>query len=258
MTESTPPETPKDTDPHADVRADRRLLVLLPTYNEAGNLPRMLKAIHQYVPHAHVLVIDDNSPDGTGLLADQAAAENPRIHVAHRQGKQGLGVAYRFAYQWALDMEYAHVIQMDCDFSHDPQDLERIDLLLKRHDVVVGSRRCPGGGSDGWPWYRNLLSNAGSYYARQVLESPVKDLTTGFKGFRHTALQKLPIGELKTDGYGFQIEVTTHLVKQGLDVHEMPIRFVDRRWGESKMSGKIVAEALWKVWAIRGSTDHYG
>jgi dolichol-phosphate mannosyltransferase len=226
-------------------------VILLPTYNEAGNLPRMLRAIRQVLPSAEVLVIDDNSPDGTGVLADEAAEDDRRVHVAHRPGKQGLGVAYRYGYRWALDMGYDPIIQMDCDFSHDPQDLPRLMRLLERYPVVVGSRRCPGGGSDGWPWYRNALSNAGSYYARKVLDSPVKDLTTGFKGFRAAAMAKVPIEELKTDGYGFQIEVTTHLVRRGVEVHEMPIRFVDRKWGESKMSSRIVVEALWKVWSIR-------
>lgn len=231
-----------------------RTVVLLPTYNEAGNLPRMLKAIHTNLSECDVLVIDDNSPDGTGVLADEAAETDPRVKVAHRPGKQGLGVAYRFGYQWALDMGYERIIQMDCDFSHDPKDLPRVAHLLEQYPVVVGSRRCPGGGSDGWPWYRNALSNAGSFYARQVLSSPVRDLTTGFKGFQRVALAALPIDGLRTDGYGFQIEVTTHLVARGFEVHEMPIRFQDRKWGQSKMSSRIVAEALLKVWTIRSST----
>ncbi len=235
-------------------KSEDRTLIVLPTFNEAGNLTRMLKAIHLNLPDAHVLVIDDNSPDGTGVLAAEWADEDDRVHVAHRPGKQGLGVAYRYGYRWALDMGYNPIIQMDCDFSHDPGDLVRMKKLLEQHPVVVGSRRCPGGGSDGWPWYRNALSNAGSYYARQVLDSPVKDLTTGFKGFQAQALRKVSIEELKTDGYGFQIEVTTHLVSKGVRVHEMPIRFVDRRWGESKMSSRIVVEALWKVWSIKKST----
>lgn len=233
---------------------NRRTLVLLPTYNEAGNLPPMLAAIHENIPQAHILVIDDNSPDGTGKLADEAAEKDAekRIHVAHRPGKQGLGVAYRFGYGWALDHGYERIIQMDCDFSHDPKDLPRILELLEEHPVVVGSRRVPGGGSVGWPWYRNLISNAGSLYARTVLGSPVKDLTTGFKGFRSDALARLPLDRLRTDGFGFQIEVTSCFVALGIGVHEMPIRFVDRRVGQSKMSTKIFVEAMVKVWNIRG------
>lgn len=230
------------------------LLVLLPTYNEAGNLPDMLRAILDHLPEAHVLVVDDNSPDGTGVLADEAASKDPRVKVAHRPGKQGLGVAYRFAYRWALDHGYQRVIQMDADFSHNPADLPRLAGLLDVHPVVVGSRRVAGGGCEGWPWYRNMLSQGGSLYARVILGSPIRDLTTGFKGFRREALEALPLDALRTDGYGFQIEVTTHLVQRGFEVHEMPIRFVDRKWGQSKMTGKIAAEAVLKVWQIRKAT----
>jgi dolichol-phosphate mannosyltransferase len=228
-------------------------VVLLPTYNESGNLNAMLRAIHESVPAAHILVIDDNSPDGTGQMADQAAAADreSRIHVAHRPGKQGLGVAYRFGYQWALVAGYERIIQMDCDFSHNPKDLPRILELLDRHPVVVGSRRVEGGGADGWPWYRNLISNAGSIYARTVLTSPVHDLTAGFKGFRREALAKLPLDQLRTDGFGFQIEVTCCFIAMHIDVYEMPIRFVDREVGQSKMSAKIFVEAMLKVWSIR-------
>jgi dolichol-phosphate mannosyltransferase len=229
-------------------------VVLLPTYNEAGNLPRMLRAIRAHLPDADVLVVDDGSPDGTGALADAAATEDFHVKVAHRPGKQGLGVAYRFAYRWSLEMGYERVIQMDCDFSHDPRDLPRMAHLLGRSPVVVGSRRCAGGGCEGWPWYRDALSRAGSLYARRVLESPVRDLTSGFKGFQRQALEALPLEELRTDGYGFQIEVTSHLVARGFAVHEMPITFTDRKWGQSKMSGVIVAEAMLRVWTIRAAT----
>jgi dolichol-phosphate mannosyltransferase len=230
-----------------------RTVVLLPTYNESGNLHAMLRAIHDNLPRAHVLVIDDNSPDGTGQLADQAAAADPekRIHVAHRPGKQGLGVAYRFGYRWALDNGYERIVQIDCDFSHNPKDLPRIVSLLDQHPVVVGSRRVPGGGADGWPWYRNLISNAGSFYARTVLSSPVHDLTAGFKAFRAEALRQLPLESLRTDGFGFQIEVTSFFIARGIEVYETPIRFVDREVGQSKMSTKIFVEAMLKVWSIR-------
>jgi dolichol-phosphate mannosyltransferase len=234
---------------------DPRTVVLLPTFNEAGNIEPMLAAIHENLPGADVLVIDDNSPDGTGRLADAAAAKDGRVKVAHRPGKQGLGVAYRFGYRWALDNKYDRVIQMDCDFSHDPKDLPRMERLLDEHPVVVGSRRVPGGGSDGWPWYRNLISGAGSLYARAVLSSPINDLTTGFKGFRREALDALDIENLRTDGFGFQIEVTTTLLAKKIPVHEMPIRFSDRKVGYSKMSGKIFVEAMLKVWSIRGQAN---
>lgn len=226
-------------------------VVLLPTYEEAGNIVRMLAAIHRNLPRAHVLVIDDNSPDGTGAIADEEAKKSSFIHVAHRPGKQGLGVAYRYGFKWALEHGYDRIVQMDCDFSHDPTDLPRLVGLLENYPVVVGSRRVPGGGSIGWPWYRNVISGAGSLYARTLLSSPVKDLTTGFKGFRADALRALDIDDLRTDGFGFQIEVTSSLLAKGVMVHEMPIRFVDRTVGESKMSTKIFVEAMVKVWDIR-------
>jgi dolichol-phosphate mannosyltransferase len=226
-------------------------IVLLPTYNEKDNLEPMLAAIGAHLPDADVLVIDDNSPDGTGRIADAAATREPRVHVAHRPGKQGLGVAYRFGYRWALDRGYARILQMDCDFSHDPKDLPRLAALLDAHPAVVGSRRVPGGGADGWPWYRNLISNAGSVYARTILDSRVRDLTTGFKGFRRETLERLDLDRMRSDGFGFQIEVTACLLALGVDVHEMPIRFVDRKVGKSKMSARIFVEAMLKVWSIR-------
>ena len=233
------------------MRAPPQTVVLLPTYDEAGNLERMLEAIHANLPEAHVLVIDDNSPDGTGEIADRCAASDARIHVAHRPGKQGLGVAYRFGYRWALDNDYSRVIQMDCDFSHNPSDLPRIHRLLDTYACVVGSRRVDGGGVVGWGWHRKLISSAGSLYARSVLSCPVRDLTTGFKGFRREALTALPLDTLRMDGFGFQIEVTAFILALGFSVHEMPIQFADRLIGESKMSAKIFAEAMLRVWQIR-------
>jgi dolichol-phosphate mannosyltransferase len=252
---AAPPSQRAQTQPERTVPERHRILVLLPTYNEAGNLELMLAAIHEHLAAADILVIDDNSPDGTGALAERAAAKAPHVKVAHRHGKQGLGVAYRFGYRWALDHGYDRVLQMDCDFSHDPKDLPRIVELLRIYPAVVGSRRVCGGGADGWAWYRNLISMAGNLYARSVLSSPVRDLTTGFKGFRAEALKKLGIEKLRTDGFGFQIEVTTTLLTLGVRVHEMPIRFVDRAIGTSKMSTRIFLEAMWKVWDIRSGAN---
>ena len=235
------------------------VLILLPTYNEAENLPLMISAIHDNLPNAHILVIDDNSPDGTGKIADNAAVDDDRIHVAHRPGKQGLGVAYRFGYKWALEQadenkpRYDKIIQMDCDFSHSPGDLGRLEALLGTYPVVIGSRRAPSGGVVGWPLHRRLISSAGSFYARQVLASPVRDLTAGFKGFRREALEELNFDDLTLDGFGFQIEVTAHLLALGFTIHEMPIQFSDRTVGQSKMTAQIFVEAMWKVWKIRSS-----
>ena len=231
--------------------SERGTVVLLPTYNEAGNLERMLAAIHGALPDAHVLVIDDSSPDGTGAIADTAAAASDWVHVAHRPGKQGLGVAYRYGYRWSIDHGYARTIQMDCDFSHDPADLPRMARLLDTYPVVVGSRRAPGGGVVGWGPHRKLISGLGSLYARAVLACPVRDLTAGFKGYRKEALDALPLDELRVDGFGFQIEVTAYLVALGFAVHEMPIQFSDRTVGDSKMSTAIFVEAMLKVWQIR-------
>ena len=236
-----------------------KTLILLPTYNEAENLPPMLAAIHDNLPEADILVIDDNSPDGTGRIADSASAKNAQIHVAHRPGKQGLGVAYRYGYQWAVDQEdngkprYERIIQMDCDFSHSPGDLGRLEALLGTYPVVVGSRRAPNGGVVGWPLHRRLISSAGSFYARSVLSSPVRDLTAGFKGFRREALTALPLEKLNIDGFGFQIEVTAHLIAMSFSIHEMPIQFSDRTVGQSKMTAQIFVEAMLKVWKIRSS-----
>jgi dolichol-phosphate mannosyltransferase len=228
-----------------------KTLVLLPTFDEAGNIERMLDAIREHLPIADVLVIDDNSPDGTGRIAEAVAARDPRVHVAHRPGKQGLGVAYRYGYRWALDQGYERVLQMDCDFSHAPSDLPRLHRLLDTYPAVVGSRRVPEGGVVGWGPHRKLISGAGSLYSRVLLDVPVRDLTTGFKAFRREALATLPLDELRVDGFGFQIEVTAYLLALGFTVHEMPITFEDRRVGLSKMSTRIFVEAMLKVWQIR-------
>jgi len=238
----------------ATSRTDRRAratIVLLPTFNEAENLPSMLRAIREIVERSHVLVIDDGSPDGTGRIADEAAAVDARIHVVQRGSRQGLGSAYRFGYRWALDRGYERIAQMDCDFSHDPADLPRLLDGLRDHPVVVGSRRVPGGESVGWPWYRRLVSSAASSYARAILGSPVRDLTSGFKAFRGPALSRLPIESLQSDGFVFQVEVTSLLLGLGVPVHELPIRFVDRRHGASKLSLRIVLEGLLRVWSVR-------
>ena len=229
-----------------------KTVVLLPTYNEAGNIEPMLKAIGLNLPSADMLVIDDNSPDGTGAIADRYAEKNPHVHVAHRPGKQGLGVAYRYGYKWALDGGYDRVLQIDCDFSHNPSDLPRMHAHLDTFSAVIGSRRVKNGGVAGWGPHRHLISGLGSLYARTVLfNCPVRDLTAGFKGFRREALQALDLPSLRVDGYGFQIEVTANLVARGIAVYEMPIQFTDRTVGESKMSTRIFVEALIKVWQIR-------
>lgn len=227
-------------------------LVCIPTYNEKENVERIAAAVLEALPGADVLVIDDNSPDGTGAIADSMAAGEPRVRVLHREGKEGLGKAYLAGFAWALERGYRYVVEFDADFSHDPAALpEMVRRLGSGADVVVGSRRVPGGGCENWPLHRRLVSSAGSVYARTLLGVKVRDLTGGFNGFRREALARLPLDRIGTSGYGFQIEIKYRAVKAGLRVEEMPITFRDRRAGTSKMSGAIFLEAMLNVLRLR-------
>jgi dolichol-phosphate mannosyltransferase len=231
---------------HGDV------LVVLPTYNERENLSLMMDAIESALPGAHVLVIDDGSPDGTGEIADTLAAARPGVFAHHRPAKLGLGTAYRWGFDWALARDYAHVFEMDCDFSHDPADLPRLLERSRRGaDVVIGSRYVPGGGTEDWGLLRRLISRGGGTYSRLVLGIGVRDLTSGFKCFRREALQALPLDRVRSEGFSFQIEVNYLAARLGLTIVEVPITFRDRVRGESKMSGRIFVEALLRVWRIR-------
>ena len=226
-------------------------VICLPTYNEADNLVNMLDAIATVLPDAHVLVIDDNSPDGTGAIADRKASEDNRVHVLHRTAKEGLGRAYIAGFQWALDRDYELIFQMDCDFSHQPKYLPAFIELAERKDLVLGSRYIAGGGTEGWAWHRRLLSRGGNTYARSILLLPYKDLTGGFKCWNRRVLQALPLGEIQSNGYVFQIEMTWRSLRRGFSVGEVPIVFPDRVAGESKMSGGIVTEAMKNVIKLR-------
>ena len=226
-------------------------LVCIPTYNERENVERIAAAALAALPEAHVLVVDDGSPDGTGALADALAARDARVHVLHRRRKEGLGKAYLAAFRWALERRYDFVIEFDADFSHDPAYLPEMLRRLADADVAVGSRRVPGGGAEGWTLPRRLISAAGSAYARAVLRVPVRDLTGGFNGFRRAALERLPLDRIGTSGYGFQIEIKYRAVQAGLRVVEFPIVFRDRRAGTSKMSGAIFVEAMLNVIKLR-------
>jgi dolichol-phosphate mannosyltransferase len=230
-------------------------LVCIPTYDERENLPRIVPAVLEVLPGADVLVIDDSSPDGTGDLADRMAGDDPRIHVLHRAGKEGLGRAYLAGFAWALERDYRHVFELDADFSHDPAYLPAmVGRLARGADVVVGSRRVKGGGAEGWPLSRRVISWAGSVYARAILRAGVKDLTGGFNGFRREALERLDLDRIGASGYGFQIEIKFRAVRAGLRVEEMPIVFRDRREGISKMSAGIFAEAMVQVVRLRLSS----
>ncbi|MDI1433212.1 polyprenol monophosphomannose synthase [Polyangium sorediatum] len=229
-----------------------RILVVTPTYNERDNLPRFVRSVLEVVPEAHVLVVDDASPDGTGAVADTLAAEDPRTTVMHRPGKLGLGTAYVDAFRRALELGYDVVVEMDADLSHDPKYLPAfLRAIEEGADVVLGSRNVPGGGVLGWGPGRHVLSKGGSLYARTLLGVPIRDLTTGFKAFTRRALRAIDIETLRSNGYSFQIETTYRALRKGLCVTEVPIVFVDRRAGHSKMSRSIFAEAVVEVWRLR-------
>ena len=236
--------------------ADRgaRPVILVPTYNERDNLDAALEAIFAAQPGAEVCVIDDASPDGTGDLADAWAARDPRVHVLHRAGKEGLGRAYLHGFRWALDhpRRFTHVLQMDADGSHDARFLP--DLLAacdRGADLALGSRWVEGGGVVHWGLHRKLISRGGSLYARTVLGVRVRDLTGGFKCFARRVLEALPLDRIRAVGYGFQIEVTYRVLRLGFTVVEVPIVFPDRVRGTSKMSARIFAEGLVSVWKLR-------
>ena len=235
----------------SDAQLGRGALVCIPTYNEKENLERIAAAVLGAVPGANLLILDDNSPDGTGAIADRLAAEDPRVHVLHRERKEGLGKAYLAGFAWALARDFAFVVEFDADFSHDPASLPEMMRRLEGADVVVGSRRVPGGGCENWPLGRRLVSAAGSVYARTVLGVPVRDLTGGFNGFRREALARLDLARIGTSGYGFQIEIKYRACKAGLRVVEMPIIFRDRMAGTSKMSSAIFFEAMLNVIRLR-------
>ncbi len=229
-----------------------RVLIILPTYNERNNLEPLVDAIFQTGPF-HVLVVDDNSPDGTGDLADRLAARYvDRLFVVHRPGKQGLGRAYVAGFRWGLAHDYALLMEMDADFSHDPRHLPQfVNRIREGADVVLGSRYISGGGTRNWSLVRRIISRGGSRYAQLVLGLPLHDLTSGFKCFRRGALEAVDLDRVDANGYGFQIEVTYRCYKRGLHIVETPIIFVDRRVGQSKMSRNIVAEAMVMVWRLR-------
>lgn len=230
-------------------------VICIPTYNEAENLPLIVPAVLDAVPEAHVLVVDDASPDGTGRLADELAAADGRVHVLHRQGKEGLGKAYLAGFDWALSRDYGYVFEFDADFSHDPSYLPGfIGLLADDADVVVGSRRIPGGGVADWGVVRRFVSWGGSLYARTILGVPVRDLTGGFNGFRREVLEAIDLPAVQSSGYCFQIELKYRAVKKGFRVVEQPIVFPDRVRGVSKMSGAIFMEAVVQVWKLRALT----
>lgn len=225
--------------------------MILPTYQEAGNVGRVVRAVLAALPGAHVLVVDDSSPDGTGAIADAIAAERADVEVLHRPRKSGLGRAYVAGFAHALAAGAGTVVEMDADFSHDPADLPRLVERIADADVVLGSRYVPGGGIADWGPLRRGLSHFGCEYARRVLGVGVRDLTGGFKAFRASALEAIDYGSVRSQGYAFQVELTYRALRRGLSVAEVPIVFRERERGESKMSATIALEAAWLVPALR-------
>ena len=235
--------------------------LVVPTYNEAENIEPIVteatRALATAAPDHRLLIVDDNSPDGTGAIADRLAAERDDVEVLHRAGKEGLGPAYLAGFERALLGGASLVLEMDADFSHDPADAPRLIEAAADADLVLGSRYTDGGGVSGWEWHRRLLSRGGCWYARTILGVPVRDLTGGFKCFRREVLEALDLSGIHADGYGFQIEMTYRVIRAGFRVKEIPITFHDRRAGSSKMDTRIAAEAVWKVpalrWRLRGA-----
>jgi dolichol-phosphate mannosyltransferase len=230
---------------------ERRTLIVTPTYNERENLEKLVAGIRENAPHAHLLVVDDGSPDGTGDLAEKLGREDDRIRLMRRPGKMGLASAYLAGFKLALEQGYEAIMEMDADLSHDPRALPAMLGALDRADVAIGSRSVPGGGVQGWGPMRHFISKGGSLYSRLILGMPIKDMTTGFKAWKAEVLRAMPLDEVKSEGYAFQIELNYRALRLGFRIEEVPIVFVDRRAGESKMSSRIFAEAMWMMWRLR-------
>ncbi|MCT9093963.1 polyprenol monophosphomannose synthase [Streptomyces sp. ASQP_92] len=226
-----------------------RALVIIPTYNEAENIKPIVARVRAAVPEAHILVADDNSPDGTGKFADEIAAQDDQVHVLHRQGKEGLGAAYLAGFRWGIEHDYGVLVEMDADGSHQPEELPRLLTALKGADLVLGSRWVPGGRIVNWPKYREYISRGGSTYSRLLLGVPIRDVTGGFRAFRRETLEGLGLEEVASAGYCFQVDLARRAVGAGYHVVEVPITFVERERGDSKMSNDILVEALWRVTA---------
>jgi dolichol-phosphate mannosyltransferase len=251
VSRNSPAVSPAEQRPDAQL-PPKRGLIIIPTYNERENLPRLLPLVLEQDERLDILVIDDGSPDGTGALADEAAAGSDRINVLHRPGKLGLGTAYLAGFQWGLERGYDWMFEMDADFSHDPAHLPKFIEALADADVVLGSRYLEGRVTVvNWPIARLLLSYFANVYARIVTGVPIWDATGGYKAFRREALEAIHLERVESEGYSFQIEMNLRVWKRNFRIREIPIVFVDRTIGESKMSKRIIREAVWRVWRLR-------
>jgi dolichol-phosphate mannosyltransferase len=232
--------------------ASERALVIVPTYNERENIERLIATVLAQDASLDILVVDDGSPDGTGEIVDRISAQNPRVHVSHRPRKMGLGTAYLTGFRWALERDYAFIFEMDADFSHDPAHLPQFLAAVQDCDLVLGSRYRNGRVTVvNWPMTRLLLSYCANIYARVVTGLELGDATGGFKCFRRSVLEAIPLDEVRSNGYAFQIEMSFRAVRKKFRITEIPIVFVDRTDGVSKMSKHIVREAIWMVWRLR-------
>lgn len=229
-------------------------VVIIPTYNERDNIRLIVARVRASVPDAHVLIVDDASPDGTGALADRLAASDERVHVLHRSKKNGLGAAYLESFGWARDRGFDFLVQLDADGSHQPEQLPDLLAAARTADVVLGSRWVPGGRVQNWPWHRRMLSQCGSVYSRLLLRLPQQDVTGGYRVYSADALRRMALDTVDSLGYCFQIDMLLHAVRARLHVVEVPITFVERTLGSSKMSGRIVLEAMVRVtiWGLTG------
>lgn len=230
-------------------------LVIIPCYHEAENIKDLILKVWEYCPEIHILVVDDNSQDGTPeIVMELQRLYARKLHLIRRPGKLGLGTAYLTGFRWALLRSYQAVIEMDADFSHNPATLPLILAKLSSYHAVIGSRYVKGGGTENWHPFRKFISRFGSAYARLILGVPVNDLTGGFNGWQREVLEQIDIDSIRSEGYSFQIELKYRCHQAGLSMVEIPILFSERREGQSKMSGKIIIEALFRVWALRFST----
>ncbi|MFJ1901811.1 MULTISPECIES: polyprenol monophosphomannose synthase [unclassified Streptomyces] len=234
-----------------------RTLVIIPTYNEAENIKPIVSRVRAAVPEADILVADDNSPDGTGKLADELACADDHVHVLHRKGKEGLGAAYLAGFQWGMEHDYGVLVEMDADGSHQPEELPRLLTALKSADLVLGSRWVPGGRVVNWPKSREMISRGGSTYSRLMLGLRTRDVTGGYRAFRTETLKGIGLDEVASQGYCFQVDLARRSIEAGYHVVEVPITFVDREVGDSKMSRDILVEALWRVtaWGVTTRTN---
>lgn len=228
-----------------------RTLITIPTYNERENIANIVQAVFLENPDVHILIADDNSPDGTGAIVRDLMSKEPRLKLLSRPGKQGLGRAYLAAFEWALENGYDAVVEMDADFSHRPVDLKKIIAELPNYDFIVGSRYTRGGGTQNWSLLRKFISRGGSLYSRMILGYPIFDWTGGFNAWKRKTLEGIDYKTVKSEGYSFQIELKYRAFRAGFKGKEVPILFEDRRVGKSKMSFKIVIEAFYRVWVMR-------